>query len=635
MSFGRKEKTLSFGKWAYGQNVVDPRHEIRDGQVYTSLDMMLDVKRRRPGSLGITSAITGDFRGLWSFLDTSESDILLAVVSGKLYSVNESTGATTELYDMGGSGEAWFGDYKSHCWIANGAANVKYDGTTAYQIGITAPESGAAAAAGTGGDLVAGIYKVKIGYARKVGGINRLYSQGADLGMVTVGASGTVVITGIPLSSDPQVNNIVVWMTDAGAAVYYYYGETGDNTTTAITISGTTTRSTALTYTVDASLNFVPAAFSFILPLQNYLFGVIDDTVYRSIKASTVYDMERFNTQATGNKHTYPYRIVSIHGLPSDEDGVENLIVNTDQGILVVPKCDLSAGFDHASKRLWFKYPRTVVESNGQLIGLTQDGVRIFDGTKMLDYDLSRDVKEQINDIYAGAGVDNMPCGQIVHRKNRTEYHLCYKDLSVGARTNNRRLVLNIDLIQYLPNQKMIAPWETWSNSANYLDVKTDGTLWAAQSKAPESVIYKEREDRMIDANIYIADTLEVGKVPQVQVVSKTIIPNIMGKCSFGPARVLVQCTKECTVKFYMVSEEFDNSSSSTVDPVRTGFILGVAKLGVDRLSSTDPILRIVKLSDNMKAYGVYAVFEQSLEDKELAVLEIGLNAIIERSRFV
>ena len=131
--------------------------------------------KRSPGYLGLkATAMTAAYlKGLHIYERLAGTETLLLVSGGKLYSVNETNGAITELYNLTGTGEAWFANAYDNCYVCNGTKVVKVEGTTAYQVGLTAP-TGASVAAVAGGTLPDGDYNVYVSYARKVSGANVL-----------------------------------------------------------------------------------------------------------------------------------------------------------------------------------------------------------------------------------------------------------------------------------------------------------------------------------------------------------------------------------------------------------------------------------------------------------------------------
>jgi hypothetical protein len=230
MKSDKNEIIYDLGVVLGGINNNDPSNSLLKNQVVYSSNWILKQKgfKRFPGVENLTAkhAINNYLRGMHIYPETDGTEHLLEVHGGKLYEVNKSTGDLTELYNMTGSGEAWFCNYWGKCFLTNGTKVIKVENSTAYQVGIDAPTTGTAAAV-AGGSLPDGIYKVYIGYARKVSGVNVLYSSGKDLGSVECkDGANTVRILSFGNSSDPQVNNKIVWMTDAGGSIYYFYHKT-------------------------------------------------------------------------------------------------------------------------------------------------------------------------------------------------------------------------------------------------------------------------------------------------------------------------------------------------------------------------------------------------------------------------
>lgn len=581
--------------------------------------------KRRPGMIGLNYSIANRMKGLDTYLQRDGQDTLLTVIGGKLYSISKDAGAATEIYDLGGDGEAWITTYHDKAWVSNGAKNIKVEGSTAYQLAI-APPTGASVAAGGSGTLTAGVYTVFVCYAIKVSGVTRLYSTGQVLGTITLSGTNAAVIT-CPDSTDPQVTTKIVFMSDLAGSTYYYKGEAAQGVNT-ITIANDDNKNSALIYDAIAADNTVPPAFSQILAADNRLWGVSGQYVYYSLQAGTVYDLERWGEL---NYIEFPYAITSIHALG------KHLYINTPAGLIRQPLFDVTARFEHVEKRYYFKFPRTVAEWSGTLIGLTEDGIRIFDGEKMSSYDASLDVKEEIQKAYNGSsGADHKPCGAIYRRQFRTEYHFGYRDLNISSRVNNRRMVLNLDKFSPMPDNSVIAPWEFWTAGANYMAVDSDGAMFNGQSGAELSVIYRENSLRAADLNIYVGDTFTAESVPSLQVITGTYILSLSGKVRWQDVRILAQLAEEMSIEVHILAYPTQQTTqkvyplTSTVDVSR----FGIARFGVDRFAPATPTHKVAKLPRNINGYAVYFVFNQALEDKNFEILQMEATGILTSSRF-
>lgn len=654
--------------FADGINTIDPAHKIGKNQVRDSVNLMLDIAKRRPGMLALhytsgvdVSDLHFDVRGMHNYLRLDGSFYMLTYTNKELrrFSRTEAND-TTLLYTSDGSREAWFDNYLDKCWICNGFNNVKVeDEDNAYQIGIT-PPTGASATAVAGGTLADGDYKVYLCYARKVNGTIVLYSKGLDLGTVTCGSGlSSIEITSIPTSSDGQVTDVVAFCTDAGGTTYYYYGEV-TNGTSQLNVSDATNRNAATIYATVAGDNNVPTAFDYIKAFDNRIWGSKSNVLYYSLQAGNVYDLERFEALAL---ITYPFEINGIYSLG------EHLYVSTPNGMIRQPYGDVAARFEQKDTRFYFKYPRTVAEYRGLLIGLTQDGVRAFDGERFSD-DLTRDIKDGIERAYQGYREQYRPCGLVYRRDHRTEYHLCVRDLSFQQtfdvqtfdplvphkNLNNVRWVLNLDRLVIEGGKIIRAPWEKWSVAANYLVADSDNVLWGAQRVLDhgrssdglknvdgQTIVFKERspEQEIIDERV-VTNGYWPGNtfVPKLELTTATYIPDISSVMRMEQCRVLCQHRVNYKIKIVMDSNPRVDEIKTPTRPTTYGFVLGVDKLNVDTFATTDPIPIELKLK-RLRGRNVYVYIEQeknalasTLYPINYQLLELYLTGIIKRSRF-
>jgi hypothetical protein len=614
---GVKSVSIALPGFADGMNTQEP--SVKVGAAYRSryprlqcssaIDAILSGSsiKRRPGMSAINHSLTGWMRGLDTYLQEDGTDTLLTAVDGKIYSIDKISGAATLIYEIGGAGEVWFSTYQNKCWVCNGSKNIKIEGSTGYTLAIN-PPTDAMAIAGGSGSLTAGEYTIFVCYARKVDGVTRLYSTGQALTPITLSGTNAAIIWCAD-SADLQVTTKIVFMSDAGGSAYYFYGEFDQGTET-LMISDTTARNPSIIYDVVAADNTTPPAFSQILAADNRIWGVSGRYLYYSLQSGTVYDLERFGQL---NYIEYPFQITSIHAT-----GL-HLYINTPAGIIRQPNFDVTARFEHVEKRYYFKYPRTVAEWSGTLIGLTEDGVRIFDGDKMSSYDVSLDVKPDIQKAYTGAsGSDFNPIGTIYRRAYRTEYHLCYRDLSVSTLTNNRRLVLNLDHFSVAADNKAVAAWEKWTAGANYLTVDGNGTLFSGQSTAEGSTIYTESVTRAADSNIYVGNAKVSSAVPALKVITGTYVFDLSGKVRWMDIRLLAQLAADMTIEAHILAYP-SQQTTQTVQPLTTVEDVarfGIARFGIDRFAPATPTHKIAKLPRNIIGYAVYFVINQVLEDK-------------------
>jgi len=629
----RKPVEIEFRNFSHGEHTVQDSYAIGRRQVQKAFNVRLldEGFDRRPGSANLVD-ISGRMNGLHVYQQIDGTEHLLTVVGGKIYEVNTSTGVATERYDLGGSGEAWFADYLDTCFVCNGnGGNAKVEGNSAYQIGITAP-AGVSAAAAAGGTLPDGAYEVYACYARKVSGVNRLYSTGQYLGTVTLGAgNNTVAITSFANSSDAQVNNKVIFMSDAGGSTYYFYHETGNNTTTSFNITSNANKSAGIVYSVVASPNTVPPDFNYLYAFNGRLWGSVENVVYYSLAttdADEKYDLEKFYAL---NLVNYPYDVTGIFSVGP------HLYFNTKYGIIRQPYGDPSTRFEFVPSRWYFIFARTVCPWNNGVIGLTNDGVRFFDGERFYDYDISYDKRDAIAKM-VNADTNFKPCGAVVRTNTRTEYHIGYQDSAYSVTNSNRRIVLNLDKLQFLPDKKVIAPWETWDNGATYFAVNNTNALYAGQSHATTSKIYTIDSNNTIDDGIYLGEGSLGTSDSKVSIELSTYswMERIDQIVRWNMIRVMAKHNTPFSIEivirdFLERNVSFDIGSSSNGGNL---FVWGVSNWGEDVWSAENPRISRKAISATSKGAFVYIKITQTSDDSSFRLYSALIQGVATKTRF-
>lgn len=635
MGYGKSDmKPIKMANYQHGLNTTKRTSEVASMykaryprfQCVDCKNYMLHNNRGRPAVKAINSSISGRSYGSHIFTRVDGTEILLQVVGQKLYSQNATTGVLSELFDFGGSGEAWFFDWMDKCWITNGTKVIKVeDATTAYQVGIDAPESVTAAAA-TGGSLADGDYGIYVSYARKESGVNVLYSKGQLIATVTCGSGkNKITVSNFANSSDEQVNNKVVWIDSVAASVYYFYHETDDNTSTSFSISDDSAENTALVYSVLAADNGVPGAFEYLHIHFKRLWGLIDKTGYYSLQEGNVYDLERFNTSAT---YIFPFQVLGMFTLG------KHLYFNTAEGLIRLPYGDPFGGYERVGSNqispMYFKYPGTIAAYGNMVMGLTPKTFGIFDGERWYENDFSRDIKPEISAIVSGYGSKNRPCAIIARVNNRVEYRLSYRDKTVSDDMNNQSLVLNLDELKIFDKEDFIAPWEKWDIGANYFAVDSNENLYCAQANDVTSVVYKNRTDRYYDENVYKGNDI-TSEIPTKLVRSGTFIPGMDAITIFQQIRTLSKFSLPYTVRIQVVSRS-TSAGSSTVSPSVEGARFGIARFGVDRFAPDIEEPNRTKIKA-VKGYAFYVEIKQEVEDDKFQLLELELISYLTRGR--
>lgn len=632
--------SVSFRNCALGVNTLDPGSALRDGELAYAQNMLLKLNgaERVPGYVGLaeTQLFTTYLKGLFTYLRYTGTEYVLAVSNGKLYSINESTGAKTELYDITGTGEAWGVNFLDKFWVCNGTDVVKVEATTAYKVGMAAP-TGATSALVAGGSLDDGVYQIYLSHTRKVDGTRVLHSVGQSVTSRTCGSgNNTIRITFSDASaSDAQITHVTVWMTDAGGSTYYYYGEAAIDAGT-VDITSDSNKLTTLDYNAQAANNTRPPALQWIHVHGNRLFGGIDNAVYYSLQAASinsapVYDLEKWPQAVGQNLNQYPFNIDGAFSIGDD------LFFNTPGGIIRQPGGNMAARYVRTEERLYFKSMRTVRVYNGVAWGLTNDGFRYFDGQRFSP-DLSKKIRREIDDAYTGDTTHFHPAGEIVRRSRyRTEYILSFRDIDLSSTMNNFQAVLNLDLVSVINQAEVIAPWEFRTSGFGYSTVKKDNTIYYGQSLNGNSTIFKERttqnDDKWVynsSGSYYSSDTSK-----RAYLTTRSIISNLAEMVQWVLAFSHIKNGSAFSVKAHItdnaeILHTVDVSAASD-----TGFVLDEDILDINAVGERVPLVRKHKMSQKVKGRGVYFMIDQTANDTDFNFIDLEAIGEVADGRFV
>lgn len=643
MITGRKPVSVDFSDMSGGTNTADPGLSLPKNQVLDSLNAIFTKQNgfiRAPGFRGMASTIMhGSYYGRGIHLHESTAGVqtlLSACADGTVNSVNADTGALTTLHTPTGTGEAWFANAYGKTFIANGTAMTKVESSTVgYRVGIAAP-TGVAAAKAAGGSLAAGAYKVYAVYGRAVGGTNVLYSTGQYIGEVTLETTNlTVAITNFADSADTQVNVKSIWMTDAAGTVIYYYGQTAAYADTTLNITSSANKNSALVYNVECANNQLPGAFTSLVYHAGRLWGVVANYLYFSLRAGNEYDLERW---PSANYNEMPHQIVGMFVLG------DHLYLSTIGGILRQPYGDPSASYEVCDTRWYYKYPRTVDAWGGQAIGLTNNGVRIFDGQKFSTIDLSRHMKPNSDDAYSNATTALKPCGKVIKRSIRTEYQLSYIDETVLTTMNNRTLVLDLDGVMIADEKNFRAPWEIWENGFAYCVQDATGVVYKGQAindgSNGKGHIYKEVSTYADDDDLIDVDGtfLTTATAKRVYVKTRWEMPDINGNCVWQWMNMLYQINTDMTVTITIPEQAWNYESRTASKEAISGTAPLVDVALVDEavlLTAGEYVIsKRVTIGKKMKGKAIYLEFEQTADDITFKLLACVVNGILRRTRY-
>jgi hypothetical protein len=637
MKSGTKDITLDFSNYSLGLNSRESQFGIKDGQAYNgSINARFKAVGfdRAPGFVGLSEipVFTAYSKGIEHYSRVDGTQKKMGFSEGKLYEVAED-GTKAERYDLTGGGEGFGVSAYDKFFAVNGAGSCVVENGTAYPIGITAPTACTVAAA-AGGTLPDGVYTIYVGYALKVDGLNVLYSQGFLCASVTLGSgNNTIAFSNFANSSNTRVNNKVVWMASpTDSATIYRYHETDNNTSTSFSVASAANRNTSQLYRVQALPSAQSPVMTGIILHDDRIYGWKNNSLYASMKATSPYDLERW----PGIRYDFPFYILSLFTIGTD------LYINTNQGIILLPDGDLSAKYKQITKRLYFKYIRTVAklddttgnENESPVIGWTNDGIRVFSGNGF-SIDLSKDVKTDIKRGMDGASSTFQPCGFVYRSKDRSEYRVSYRDTSVNALYNNRQLVLNLDSLTIESNSQYIAAWELWDTGFSHASVDATGTVYMVQSLNGNSQVIKENWDSVANKWTWNDSGYCAVLTPKIcKVISKVDLIDIVGRIGCEQLRTLTQLSETAKISVQM-GDEFDVKQSANVTPGGgTLALFDEALFDESIFVSEQPVVGLVKLKQSLKGCSAFVAFEQTADDPTMQVISIRIYTNFEQGRF-
>jgi hypothetical protein len=646
LGFGRDVKSVQYSDFSGGLRLGVEPHKIRDNEVWLSENAILDKSGiyGRPAVVGVTGyTSTAAVQGHKYFKTNDDTEYHIVVEGGKVYSIDsDTTGARTELFDTGSTTKrASFAVGGGKLFIATGGIFCKVEkvgsAAVAYRVGIAKPTTGAVAKA-AGGSLPIGVYTVFWSHARTVSGINVLYSQPFSLGTIELTAGDqTIALTGLANSTDPQVGDKVVWLREPAGTIDYYYGHTGNNTSTTLNITSDANKSILVTARNYADDNGLPPNFDYVVFQGDKINGGLGLVVYQSIKSTNnYYDYERF---PASNYIIYP---CPIRGLVAFSG---NLYINTEQGIINQPNGESAYQSFFVSRGEYWKHIDTVCEYGGILYGLTNFGIKIFDGEKFFQTDISDPIRKELRVLYSSINISSLyPCAAIFARDSelgfsnntisRIIYCLSYNNSLYGMTCNNRRLELNLNAVQLLPNDQCIASWEYHTIGFDSAAVKNSGIPYFMQRGTTKSVLYYENNRATEDTNVYDKSCVLMAKYNIVVIVNlkmlysggEMVIRFLGGHLRYGSLD-----------EFSIIAIDFDKDMSDTVSIGESGGDLSFweeAEWDVSEWSRESVGVKLYKYKKNINTTNTYQRIRYSGNSSSWYVTDIVSNYKTSKNRF-
>jgi hypothetical protein len=553
-----KELSYALHNLRGGLNYAMPQHAIADNQCSDAKNIIFESGAGAgwtfaPGyqSADVTAGFAAKIWGAYVHRAVDGTETQIVVAGAKVYTYVGVT--ATQIYDFGtAAGHCFSVAMFGKLFICNGVDTCKVEkvgsAIVAYRVGIVAPVGPTVVSGGSGGTLAPGVYTVYLSYARA----GLLYSFPTICAATATIAADQILTVTCPISLDPQVTLKVAWVIEPGGTVAYFYKSAANTVggATTFTITSAASKDINLVMLAECASVYRPPVFQGIFGFDNRLYGWMknDNILYYSVQG-TVYDCEKFinpSDSLTGYRREIQANIVSCFSVGS------TLCVNTVNGVRVIPNGDTSAKILPVEETLYFKYPHTVRNFAGRAWGLTQDGFRYFDGTSF-SQDLSKDIKPVMDAIAAGAAAEYEPMGFIYRRGlKRTEYHLCFRDITTSTTMITGHIVLNLDTLAITDQNNYTAAWELWTTAFGDMFTMENGLFYGTQTTDGIGIVCQEQGS----ADNYLLDktgafvAAEVTKPHYIK--SKLFIPDAKGVLNFDtPGGILARVYTEFQITLY------------------------------------------------------------------------------------
>ena len=338
------------------------------------LDKVGSLVSRKGYTKLIATAASSAILSLGALRDAAtpaNSQVLVHLADGSVRAINTGGAGYDTLATGFGTVKGVFRAAQDSVFYSNGVRRpVRYDGTNVYTLGLDPPGSAPGLTAGSGGSL-SGTYKYCYTYVSTSRGIESNPSP-----VATVVPASQKVTVAFTASGDSTVDEVNIYRTAPGGAVYLYLTVQLDGAGTwddtgAVALS-------ALAVEVDHD---IPGNLESLEYFQGYFFGTVGKTLYWSKPLQPDY-WPALNSTEVGFEG-----IDDIVTLVSHQDallifGRRNvLILNGSGGNWQIARLDVAIGAT---------CPEAITSVGGQLVFLSNDGLRLYPGFQVFAPNLQR-----------------------------------------------------------------------------------------------------------------------------------------------------------------------------------------------------------------------------------------------------
>ena len=424
-----------------GYNPTDDERSVIPNVAVDILNMDFDGNglKTRDGYTSYTNSglPAAAMEGMYVFKDSGANKYLIGYSDAALY-VEGATGVFSSIKGSLTAGNPWnfatLADWAIGC---NGVDEpVKYNGTTAYDLKVAVPAT-APLSAENGAGVLDGTYQYKITYVSSSGAETNPSSSSTPLGPMT---SKQVELTSIPTGTG-DVASRKIYRTLEDGTVFYYLATIPDNVTTSY--EDNLADGSLSTDLVPWTHTYPPSNGKFPMVYKEFLFMVDPDEPTRTYFSHQSYPEIFDTTEGTGyylhvglNDGEHIIGIKPLRGTLFffKERSTWPVIGGSPDDFRVSTQpLTSSVGLYHKSMDY------VDLGSGDNIIGLSENGLFLFDGYTYKNVGVQKDAGIDITDFIQGLDKNQLRYASGFNDKAKYRYRLGIRESGYGY--NNKEII--------------------------------------------------------------------------------------------------------------------------------------------------------------------------------------------------